>query len=153
VSGWADLIHDAMVEMDDAFSALHAARAAGEPTGTLDRIAQEAAARSNTLRDECREAFAKSRGWMFNKKTSAMLDPFSRASNGARFIDHGEFFDSLDQKCVALVTHSLAPAQELADYGERHGWKAELLPFSWQRNPRFTQCVLFTLKVGARWAS
>jgi hypothetical protein len=148
---WTDRIHAALVETDDAFSALHAARAAGEPTGALDRISQEAAARSNRLRDECRDAFARSRGWTFNRKTNTMLDPFSRASNGARFIDRAEFFDSLDQKCVALVTHSFAPAQELADYAERHGWKAELLPFSWQRNPRYTQCVVFTLKMGAKW--
>jgi hypothetical protein len=149
---WADRIHAALVETDDAFSALHAARAAGEPTGALDRISQEAAARSNRLRDECRDAFARSRGWTYNKKTHAFDWPRDvYASNGARFIrPHGEYFDNLDQKLVALVAHSEAPAQDLADYGARHGYICELLPFSWV-NPKFFRAVLFTRKMGASW--
>ena len=147
---WPERIHAALVETDDAFDALHAARAAGEPTASLDRISQEAANHSNGLQKSCRDAFAKARGWTFNRKADAMLDPFTRASNGARLIERGEFFDALDQKYVAFVTHSFAPAQELADYGAQRGWKAELLPFSWQ-NPRHCQCVLFTLKLGAKW--
>jgi hypothetical protein len=154
MSGWADRIHMGLVETADAFNALHEARKQGSSTAKLDRLSQEAANRSNALKAECRDAFARSRGWTFNKKENALLDPFAYASNGARFIDHAEFFDSLDQKRVALVTHSYAPAQDLADYAERHGWTAELLPFSWW-NPKVrggTRAVLFTLKMGAKWA-
>ena len=56
MSGWAERIHAALLETDDAFSALHAARAAGEPTATLDRLSQEAANRSNKMIAACRDA-------------------------------------------------------------------------------------------------
>ena len=72
---------------------------------------------SNALRTACRQAFADSRGWRWNRKAwTADLSEDARGSNGARFIHHPEFFDSLNERKVALVTHSYAPAQEIADY-------------------------------------
>jgi hypothetical protein len=149
---WADRIQTALLETDDVFAALHEARKNGEPTTKLDRAAQNAANRLRALQTECRAAFARSRGWTFNKK----IHPFDwpkdmYASNGARFIrPHAEYFDSLDQKLVAMVAHSAAPAQELADYGARREWRAELLPFSW--HGKGYNGVVFTLKMGASWA-
>jgi hypothetical protein len=113
---WPDRIHDALVETAEAFTAWHATRDAGERI-KLDRLAQAAAARSNALRAACRQAFADSRGLRFNRK-AWMADMANDAcgSNGERFIEHVEFFDSLGERKVAMVTHSHAPAQEIADY-------------------------------------
>ena len=150
---WADRIHTALEATADAFRALHDARFESRPfseIAELKRAAYAAVERSNALQAQCREQFAASRGWRWNRKAKTLLDPFTYARNGARFLDHEEFFDSIDQKRVALVTHSYAPAQELADYGARHNYTTELLPFSWW-NPSGCQAVVFTRKIGAEW--
>jgi hypothetical protein len=156
-ASWPDLIHDAQVETAEAFRAWHAARDAGAPASDRIRLrkrADDAVARSNELQRACRQAFAESRGWRWNRKAwTADLANDARGSNGARFIDHVEFFDSPDERKVAMVTHSYAPAQELADYAARRGYIAEKLPFSWW-NPRFNggcRCVVFTRKAGVKW--
>lgn len=147
VLSWPERIHAALTETANAFRALHAARAReapGSERATLDRLSQEAVTRSNALKAEYRDAFAKSRGWRFNKKAWAY---------GSSFIDHAEFFDSPDQKRFALVTHSYASKEDLARYAAQRGYHAELLPFSWH-NPYFSggcRAVVFTLKAGAKW--
>lgn len=157
VLSWPDRIHAALEETANAFRALAAARARAAPASErakLDRLSQEAATYSNALKAECRDAFAKSRGWRFNKKAWAYdLARDASASNGAWFIDHAEFFDSPDQKRFALVTHSYASKEELARYAAQRGYHAELLPFSWH-NPYFNggcRAVVFILKAGAKW--
>jgi hypothetical protein len=147
-------IHDALVETAEAFRAWHAARDADAPASECIRLrkrADDAVARSNALQTACRQAFADTRGWRWNRKAwTADLANDARGSNGARFIDHPEFFDSLDERKVALVTHSYAPAQEIADYAARRGYIAEKLPFSWW-NPAGCRCVVFTRKAGVKW--
>jgi hypothetical protein len=150
---WPDRIHDALVETAEAFTAWHASHDPGERI-KLDRLAQEAATRSNALRAACRKAFADSRGWWWNRKAwTADMANDAHGSNGERCTEHVEFFDSIDQRKVAMVTHSYVPAAELADYAARRGYIAEKLPFSWW-NPRFDGgccCVVFTLKAGVKW--
>jgi hypothetical protein len=155
---WPDQIHAALVETTNAFRAVDAARSERVPTseiGRLKRLAYAACERSNALQEECREVFATSRGWRFNKKGGTFdLAKGAHASNGSWFIDHAEFFDSFDQRRVALVTHSYAPPEEIANYAARRGYNAELLPFSWW-NPRFSggcRAVVFTRKIGAAWS-
>jgi hypothetical protein len=151
---WPDRIHDALVETAEAFTAWHDARAAGVSWSErvqLRKRADGAVERSNLLKTSCRQAFADSRGWRFNRKAwTADLAKDARGSNGARFIDHVEFFDSLDERRVAMVTHSYAPSAELADYAARRGYIAEKLPFSWW-NPGGCRCVVFTRKAGVKW--
>lgn len=151
---WPNRIHDALVETAEAFRAWYDARYAGAPALECMRLrkrADDTLARSNALREACRQAFADSRGWRWNRKAWTYdLAKDSCGSNGARFIDHAEFFDSLDERKVAMVTHSYAPAAELADYAARRGYIAEKLPFSWW-NPAGCRCVVFTRKVGAKW--
>lgn len=154
---WPQRIHVALVETAEAFTAWHDARDAGASWSErvqLRKRADDAVARSNALKESCRKAFADSRGWRWNRKAwTADLAKDSTASNSARFLDHVEFFDSLNERKVALVTHSYAPASELADYAARRGYIAEKLPFSWW-NPRFGGgccCVVFTRKAGVSW--
>lgn len=154
---WPDRIHDALVETGQAFDAWHAARDAGLSWSERVRLrkrADDAAARSNALQAACRQAFADSRGWRFNRKEfPGELGDDARSSKGELFLDHAEFFDSVDERKVAAVTHSYAPEQEIADYAARRGYVAEKLPFSWW-NPRFRGgccCVVFTRKVGVKW--
>ena len=154
-AGWPYRIHDALVETAKAFTAWHDARYAGAPAMERIRLrkrADEAVAHSNTLRETCRRAFADSRGWRFNRKAwTADLAKDARSSNGAMFLDHVEFFDSLDERKVAMVTHSYATsAQEIADYAARRGYTATLLPFSWW-NPGGCRCVVFQRKAGVKW--
>lgn len=156
-ASWPDRIHDALVETAEAFRAWHAARDAGASWSDcvpLRKRADNAVARSNALKEACRQAFADSRGWRWNRKAwTADLSNDARGSSGARFLDHVEFFDAAGERKVALVTHSYAPAQEIADYAARRGLIAEKLPFSWW-NPRFGGgccCVVFTRKVGVKW--
>jgi hypothetical protein len=154
---WPDRIHDALVETAEAFTAWHDARYAGaiwSERVQLRKRADNAVARSNALQLACRQEFADSRGWRWNRKAwMADLANDACGSNSARFIDHSEFFDSLNERKVALVTHSYAPAQEIADYAARRGYIPELLPFSWW-NPRFgggCRCVVLTRKAGVKW--
>jgi hypothetical protein len=152
-------VHDALVETGEAFGTWHMARSAGASWSERFRLrkrADEACARSNALRASCRQAFADSRGW--RREPRAWL--YDRAkdafgSNSSAFIDHAECFDSINERKVAIVTHSYAPEQEIADYAERRGYIAEKLPFSWW-NPRFNggcRCVVLTRKDGVRWPS
>jgi hypothetical protein len=164
---WPERIHDALVETAEAFRAWHAARDTGASWSERVRLrkrADDAVARSNALKEACRQAFADSRGWRWNRKAwvvdhqawtdrkawTADMATNARGSNGARFLDHVEFFDSLDERKVAMVTHSYAPAQEIADYAARREYIAELLPFSWW-NPAGCRCVVFTRKAGVKW--
>jgi hypothetical protein len=156
-ASWPDRIHDALVETADAFTTWHAARDVGAPAMERIRLrkrADDAVARSTALQTACRQAFGDSRGWRWNRKAwTADLAKDARGSNGAMFLDHVEFFDSIDERRVALVTHSYAPAQEIADYAARRGYIPELLPFSWW-NPRFgggCRCVVFQRKAGVKW--
>jgi hypothetical protein len=153
-ASWPDRIHDALVETAEAFTTWHAARdadAAPSERIRLRKRADDAVARSNAMRAACRQAFADSRGWRFNRKAwTADLSKDARGSNGSSFLDHVEFFDSINERRVALVTHSYAPAQEIADYASRRGYIAELLPFSWW-NPVGCRCVVFTRKAGVKW--
>jgi len=153
-NSWPDRIHDALKETSNACRALWAARDRKAPASErvkLSQLADEAAARSNALQAECREAFSKSRGWRFNRNSQVHdLANDAVASNGAMFIDHAEFFDTINQRQVAMVTHTYAPTQEIGDYAGRRGYRAELLPFSWW-NPGGCRAVVFTRKVGAQW--
>jgi len=156
-ASWPDRIHDALVETAEAFTAWRAARDAGTPYWErvqLRKRADNAVERSNALRAACRQAFADSRGWRWNRKAwTADLAKDARGSNGSSFLDHVEFFDAVGERKVALVTHSYAPAREIADYAARRGYIAEKLPFSWW-NPRFGGgccCVVFTRKAGVKW--
>ena len=67
---WPHQIHDALMETARAFRAWHDARYAGAPATDRIRLrkrADNAVARSNALREACRQAFADSRGWRFNR--------------------------------------------------------------------------------------
>ncbi len=151
MSGWAERIHAALLETDDAFSALHAARAAGEPTATLDRLSQEAANRSNKMIAACRDAFARARNWTYNRKAGVVIEHNDKTARDCdRIIDRGEYFDSLSERRVALVVHSHATKEELADWAARHSWNCELIPFSWW-SPKYRRAVVFTRRIGASW--
>jgi hypothetical protein len=151
----AEQLHQALRETDEAFDAWREARIRRAPEcARLDRLAQEACARSNALREQCRKAFADSRGWRYNHKVLAYMFHHPKdqwSDSGDRFIDcHTEAYCDDQRNVVALVSHTFSTPQEMADYAARHGYKAELLPFSW-RSPRFLRAVVFTLKPGSAW--
>jgi hypothetical protein len=151
---WPDRIGAALEETANAFRALWTARDRKAPTSArvkLSRLADEAAARSNALQAECREAFAKSRGWRRNK-TGWTRDQSTDAYGiySRQIVHHAEFYDAPEQKQFALVTHTAATKEEIAHYAARRGYRAELLPFSWEC-PGYYSAVVFTLKPGARW--
>ena len=56
---------------------------------------------------------------------------------------------SLERR-VALVVHSHATKEELADWAARHSWNCELIPFSWW-SPKYRRAVVFTRRIGASW--
>lgn len=151
----ADQLQEAYQKTAEAFHAWHEARREKAPEcAKLDRLAQEACSRSTSLREQCRRAFADSRGWRYNPKTPAYLysDPTDvYSASGDTFIDClTEMYDSLDQRNVGLVVHTFSTPIEIADYGARHGYRVEILPFSWQ-SPRLLRAAVFTLKSGSAW--
>jgi hypothetical protein len=98
-----------------------------------------------------RDAFAKSRGWRFDKK-SWQYHASEHGAYGRPFINHPERFrDLATGECVGLVTHSAATVDELAAYAHRMGYNAELLPFSWDTPDSRYHAIVLTLREGARW--
>lgn len=153
-NSWPVRINATLDETERAFRALHDAQrshAPGAERARLDRLSQEAGARSNALQAECREAFAKSRGWRYNKR--AWTYDRSKEAHGIysrSIVHHVEFYDSPDERKHALVTHTAATKEEIARYAARRGYNAELLPFSWEC-PGYYSAVVFTRKAGATW--
>jgi hypothetical protein len=113
-----------------------------------DLAMRAAAERFNNLKAATRDAFAKSRGWRYDRKRYAHVAEYG--AYGRRIIKHPEFFRDAEGTHVGMVTHSAATPEEAAAYAARHGYNAELLPFSWD-NPVVHIAVLFTLKAGAIW--
>jgi hypothetical protein len=126
-NGWPDRIHDALIETARVFTAWRAARDAGVNWSEgvrLRKRADVAVERSNALRMACRQAFADSRGWRWNRKA-----------------------------WTADLSEDARGAQEIADHAARRGYIAEKLPFSWW-NSRFSGgccCMVFTRKAGVNW--
>ena len=105
------------------------------------------------LQADCREAFAKQRGWRYDPKKWTHGFEHAQSSNGnfvARIVKSPEFFRDKDGRIVGLVTHTQVSTEEMARYAARNGYEAELLPFSWL-DPRTHNAVLLTLKAGAKW--
>lgn len=142
----ATVLTEAIDKRTRAWQAVNVARyatpkvAPGE-WARLVREADMALDQTNSLQTECRDAFARSRGWRLNKKAWLIDYPC---------VDHAEFFDSPDKKRVGLVTHSYASKERLAEYAADHNLIAELLPFSWY-SPGGCLAVVFTLKPNATW--
>jgi hypothetical protein len=110
-----------------------------------------AADRFHVWRLAARDAFAKSRGWKFDKKSWQYHDG-GHGMKGRPFINHPERFrDLATGEWVGLVTHSSATVDELASYAHENGYNAELLPFSWDTPESYYHAVLLTLKKGASW--
>lgn len=107
-----------------------------------------AAEKFNSVKAATRDAFAKSRGWRYDKKRWAYVRDYGVYCR--RIIKHPEFFRDADGAHVAMVTHSAATLEEISAYAARNGYNAEVLPFSWDA-PDYHTAVLFTLKAGAVW--
>jgi hypothetical protein len=117
----------------------------------LKRSMHAAADRFHVWRLAVRDAFAKARGWRFDKKCwQYHVDHLG--DKGRPFINHPERFrDLATGEWVGLVTHSGATVDELAAYAHRMNYNAELLPFSWDVPDSHYHTVVLTLKEGARW--
>jgi|HubBroStandDraft_1064217.scaffolds.fasta_scaffold23300_4 hypothetical protein len=132
---WASYRRNAMqVEVRPLRNAMHA---------TADQF--------HVWRLAARDAFAKSRGWRFDKK-SWQYHAGGYGAKGRPFINHPERFrDLATGECVGLVTHTSATVDEVAAYAHRMNYNAELLPFSWDTPDGRYHAILLTLKEGARW--
>jgi hypothetical protein len=95
-----------------------------------------------------RDAFAKSRGWRYDRKRYTLVAEYG--VYGRRIIKHPEFFRDMEGAHVGMITHTAATPDECAAFAARRGYNAELLPFSWDA-PNYHTAVLFTLKAGATW--
>lgn len=107
-----------------------------------------AAAEFNDIKAATRDAFAKSRGWRYDRKRYARVSEYGRY--GRRIVKHPEFFLDSEGVHVGMITHSAATLEEIAVYASLNGYNAVLLPFSWDA-PDHHNAVLFTLKAGAKW--
>jgi hypothetical protein len=105
----------------------------------------------HALKDATRNAFAKSRGWRYDRKRYVRVAEYGAC--GRRIIKRPEFFRDAEGAHVGLITHSAATLEEISAYAARHGYNAELLPFSWSVPAACVEhnAVLFTLKAGAKW--
>jgi hypothetical protein len=105
----------------------------------------------HALKAETRDSFAKSRGWRYDRKRYTHVAEYG--VYGRRIIKRPEFFRDSEGAHVAMITHTAATPEECAAFAARHGFNAELLPFSWSVPAAFVEhsAVMFTLKAGAIW--
>lgn len=102
----------------------------------------------HALKAATREAFAKSRGWRYDRKRYLHLAEYG--IYGRRIIKNPEFFRDSEGTHVGLITHTAATQEECASFAARYGYNAEVLPYSWDA-PNYHTAVLFTLKAGPTW--
>lgn len=107
-----------------------------------------AAEKFNNTKAATRDAFAKSRGWKYDRKRWAYVRDYGRYCR--RIVKHPEFFRDMEGAHVGMITHTAATLDEVSAFAARRGYNAEVLPFSWDA-PDYHTAVLFTLKAGAKW--
>jgi|ERR1700722_674422 len=113
-----------------------------------DREMTTLAEKFNNVKAATRDAFAKSRGWRYDRKRYTRVAEYG--TYGRRIIKHPEFFRDAEGAHVGLITHTAATLEEISAFAARRGYNPELLPFSWDA-PNYHTAVLFTLKAGATW--
>lgn len=113
-----------------------------------DRAMTALAERFHTVKAATRDAFAKERGWKYDRKRWAYVREYG--IYGRRIVKHPEFFRDMEGAHVGMITHTAATLEEVSAFAARHGYNAEVLSFSWDA-PDYHTAVLFTLKAGAKW--
>jgi hypothetical protein len=113
-----------------------------------DVAMRAAAEKFNNVKAATRGAFAKSRGWRYDRKKWVHVPDYGEYCR--RIVKHPEFFRNSEGSHVGMITHSAAKLEEISAFAARRGYNAELLPFSWDA-PNHHTAVLFTLKAGATW--
>jgi hypothetical protein len=140
-------------EMSAAVRALWDAQERKAPAAELCKLSLRADAATrvcNELEQKAREAFAKFRGWKYDKKLWVHVE--ERGEYGRRIVKHPEFYrDANTYEVVGLVSHTDATREEVARFAAKHNYIAEVFPWSWNA-PGVYKAVLFTLKAGATWA-
>lgn len=90
----------------------------------------------DTPTQQARLEFAESRGWKWSKKVL-------KINRWAPELDHVEFYQRPGEtKPRIMVTHSYATRQQLFEWGARHHYKVEVLPWSWHYPPKAIAAVL-----------
>jgi hypothetical protein len=109
-----------------------------------------AAAKFESIKADARAAFAKSRGWRYDKKrySAPYVQEYGYLSR--RIIKNQDVFRDAGRNFVGMITHSAATLEEITAYAERRGFNAEPLPYSWDA-PDYHTAVLLTPKAGATW--
>jgi hypothetical protein len=100
------------------------------------------------LQDQYRAIFAASRGWRYDRRLH-LYDLNHKAT--AEILHRAEGFRDKNGAIAGFVTHSHATPEEISAYSAKHGYNAELLPFSWLSPDGYESCVLLTLQTGAKW--
>ena len=113
-----------------------------------DTAMRVAAENFNNTQAATRDAFAKSRGWKYDRKRWVHVREYGTYCR--RIVKHPEFFRDMEGTHVGLITHTAATLEEVSAFAARRGYNAEVLPFSWDA-PDYHTAVLFTLKAGAKW--
>lgn len=102
------------------------AKKAGEPKDRLRELDAECRRLYRAIdipTQQARLEFAEARGWKLTKKAPKIDHPE---------IDHCEWYQRPGEtKPRVMVTHSYATRQQLFEWGARHHYKVEILPWSW----------------------
>lgn len=131
----------------------------------IDEISQRpegvATARVMDLKTQCRDEFAKQRGWVVGREFSTQqLKRGTRPSRQGEYpvkrvdpmvYDHVEYFRAPKTgKPVAFITHSYSPAGDIRKAVERDGLNVEWLAVSWYYPGQCTAALVTAPRGGVR---